>query len=396
MFDASPRPELLAFLSAVKADPDDDTAKLVLADWLQEQDDEADRARGEYVRALVEYDRLTKQDQIPQTVEALKRLHRENQTAWFGQLIAAGFRHCDTFSSSRWSLPFPSVDGVNLSTRQARALAKTEQYAWVVDLALNRMNDADFTKLAKSPLLESLIGLTINQCYASESAIAAVLNSRRIRAMKRLQFAQVTASESLASSPHLSQLRELMFWLAGLGDARFKGLCDSPHLNQLRSLRVTADSVTIHAARAFTEATGLTSLTELDFWGNHIGPDGVLILVASPSSGRLRKLGLCATGLADYGVEAICRQPHMCNLTHLDLSRNKLSNRAAVALAKAEHLRTLEVLNLSKNEISGQGAMALAHSPHFTNLRRLYLDQNPIRDKARAALRARFGDCAVW
>jgi hypothetical protein len=32
MFDASPRPELLALLAAVKAEPDDDTAKLVLAD----------------------------------------------------------------------------------------------------------------------------------------------------------------------------------------------------------------------------------------------------------------------------------------------------------------------------------------------------------------------------
>ena len=53
MFDATPRPELLALLAAVKAEPDDDTAKLVLADWLQEQDHEADQARGEFVRESV-------------------------------------------------------------------------------------------------------------------------------------------------------------------------------------------------------------------------------------------------------------------------------------------------------------------------------------------------------
>ena len=50
MFDATPRRNCSRLLAAVKAEPEDDTAKLVLADWLQEQDLESDRARGEFLR----------------------------------------------------------------------------------------------------------------------------------------------------------------------------------------------------------------------------------------------------------------------------------------------------------------------------------------------------------
>jgi uncharacterized protein (TIGR02996 family) len=47
-------PELRALLAACHAHPDDDTARLVLADWLQERDD----PRGELVRVQVRLNAL--------------------------------------------------------------------------------------------------------------------------------------------------------------------------------------------------------------------------------------------------------------------------------------------------------------------------------------------------
>ena len=102
MFDASPRPELLALLAAVKAEPDDDTPKLVLADWLQEQDDEHERARGEWLRELVRYDRLDAHDPARSDVSLLNHLARKHGRAWFGRLEAVGFRHCHYFAFNRW------------------------------------------------------------------------------------------------------------------------------------------------------------------------------------------------------------------------------------------------------------------------------------------------------
>src|SRR4051794_18367032 len=42
---AGSRREVVAFLDAIKDDPDDDTPRLVLADWLDEHGDEHDAAR---------------------------------------------------------------------------------------------------------------------------------------------------------------------------------------------------------------------------------------------------------------------------------------------------------------------------------------------------------------
>src|SRR5262245_2748633 len=44
------RPELLRLLQACKQEPDEDAPRLVLADWLEEHGDKADRDRAAFVR----------------------------------------------------------------------------------------------------------------------------------------------------------------------------------------------------------------------------------------------------------------------------------------------------------------------------------------------------------
>jgi uncharacterized protein (TIGR02996 family) len=55
---AAPRPEVLAFLRDIKDHPDDDTPRLVLADWLEEHGD----PRGEFVRVQCQLARLREDD----------------------------------------------------------------------------------------------------------------------------------------------------------------------------------------------------------------------------------------------------------------------------------------------------------------------------------------------
>jgi uncharacterized protein (TIGR02996 family) len=385
MIDTSPRPELMALLAAVKAEPEEDTPKLALADWLQEQDEEADRARGEYVREVVRYHGMQGGDPARLTV-----LSQHYHSTWFGPLIAAGFQFS---GSEHWALRFPTIDGIKLVAKKAMALAGTEAYAWISGLSFYRLSTAQLTKFASSPLLDSLIGLWIQDCSVYGNSVAALVTSERARGMRHLVLEKVhVPAASIAGSPHMARLRELSLCSTYLEDAGFKAICDSPHLNELRSLRVTNNLLTIHSARAFAEGTGLPAVTELNLGGtNRIGPDGTLIMVANPKTGKLRKLNLWSNNIADYGVEAICKQKHMCNLTHLDVSSNLLTNRAAVAIAAAEHLKTLVVLNLRTNAISGEGAIALAESPNLGNLRHLDLLANRIGAKAAEALRARFG-----
>ena len=46
------RPEMLSFLAAVKEAPDDDTPRLILADWLDEHDDPERAAYNAYLAKL--------------------------------------------------------------------------------------------------------------------------------------------------------------------------------------------------------------------------------------------------------------------------------------------------------------------------------------------------------
>ena len=396
---APPRPELLALLAAVKAEPEDDTAKFVLADWLEEQEAESDRARGKFLRMLVPFLRVSGSD--PEEAAARARVNafwQQHAGPWLAPLSAAGFScHWYGTIAPEWGLLFASIDGTKVVTKKAVALAGSEAYAWVAGLTFHRIGDKHLRQFAASPLLGSLIGLTIQNCNASGAAIAEVVNNPASAGLKVLHLGKVSAPVmAIAGSPHMAQLRDLDCWFAQVTDAEFKALCDSPHLTRLRSLHVMNNQLTIHSARAFAEATGLPAVTDLNLGGtNRIGPDGTLILVHSPNAARLRKLNLWSNGIADYGVEAICNQKHVCNLTHLDLSGNLLTNRSAVALSGAEHLKTLEELDLRTNGISGEGALALANSTHLGNLCRLDLSGNRIGQKGVAALRDRFGDSVV-
>lgn len=394
MFDASPRADLLALLAAVKAEPDDDTPKLALADWLQEQDYPAERARGEYLRTLVACDRLPPDDPARPTV--LGRLHelwRRNYPAWLGPLPAAGFRFWHY--SARWGLLFPGVDGTQLVSKKALAVAGSEEYAWVAGLSFSRNSVRQHRRFVRSPLVDSLIALRYDGCVAEPTPVVDLARAPGAAGLKSLALARcrIGLEGSGALAGLSGKLRELS--LGGCdfgGDAGFKSLCDSLALTGLRSLDVSDAGLSIHSARAFADAAGLPELAGLNLGGrNSIGPDGTLILVHGPNAGRLCKLGLGSNGVADYGVEAIARRDHLCRLTHLGLSDNRLTDRSAAAIAGAEHLASLRELDLRANTVGERGALSLAGAKHLDNLLRLDLSGNAVGPKGAAALKERFG-----
>lgn len=393
-----PRAELLALLKAAKAEPDDDTPRLVLADWLQEQSDPADAARGEWLRCLVEADRLTPEDpRRPELEWRVRELRGGHWGAWVVPLYPAGFHFPPDESTTRGGLLFPEAFGTELFQKKGMAVVGTEAFAWVAGLIFQRFTSLQMTKLLDSPVIDSVTALHFSpwvSLWPTDFRLLAECD--RVRDLKSLHTHHSRVAEigavALARSPHLSGLRHLHLWNEQLYDSGFAALCDSEHLNELRSLVVPNCELSIHSAGAFGEGRGLPALTDLHMGGtNRIGPDGTLILVSYERTGRLKKLNLWSNDVGDYGTEAICRAAHMNRLTHLDLSSNLLTNRGAVAIAGAAHLGTLEELNLRRNNIAGEGALALANSPHLTNLRRLDVSANRIGAKASEALWERFG-----
>jgi uncharacterized protein (TIGR02996 family) len=134
-----PRPELLALLAAVKDEPDDDTPKFALADWLQEQDDEADRARGVFVRYVTQYHRAGEEPPGAWKLrDQFLTLWEHYHPAWLGPLPGAGFEFPLHVGSTyaRGPLLTARVVESEIILRQSRTIAGTEVYAWVARLEL--------------------------------------------------------------------------------------------------------------------------------------------------------------------------------------------------------------------------------------------------------------------
>ena len=76
------RPEVLAFLADIKEHPGDDTPRLILADWLQDQGD----PRGEFIRLQCQLARRPADRASQPPEERLGQLLAQHRDAWLGPL----------------------------------------------------------------------------------------------------------------------------------------------------------------------------------------------------------------------------------------------------------------------------------------------------------------------
>src|SRR5262245_9632541 len=80
-------PEVLAFLRAIKEQPDDDGPRLIFADWLEERGD----PRGEFIRLQCALARTDEDD--PRRADLIRReqeLLRQHKEVWLQQLGLRG------------------------------------------------------------------------------------------------------------------------------------------------------------------------------------------------------------------------------------------------------------------------------------------------------------------
>jgi uncharacterized protein (TIGR02996 family) len=179
------RPELIALLDDVKANPDDLTPWLVLTDWLEENGDEADRARAEYCRLC--FDKLGKKTYASdwEKGERRRELFRTWNAAWLGPI--AEFRWIQRWQMKRGLLDIcaNTYGALRLETDGLRA----EQWAWVGRWEVNLGDLERAMEFAGSPLLEGPGVVSIS--YNAREVDAAFVNA-------------------LAKSPYLSRVRRLV------------------------------------------------------------------------------------------------------------------------------------------------------------------------------------------
>jgi uncharacterized protein (TIGR02996 family) len=414
--------EEAALLKAIVAAPDEDTPRLVYADWLDENRADSrpspaqgPSARAEFIRVqcrlaagafhdpdypeLLERERdlaawLTTHDPhqlaAPMIQTAADRLEWGNENDWH-----RGFREI---------LGFDDYEETPTETIEKLVSELQQTFAQVPARSI-RLADAtaeEIALLVQHPIFGQLRGLYLD--YYSNSIdnhpVLALAQSRRASRLRRLQFdfpVDQSGLAALARSRSLSALEELTIDYPALGAEEIEALSRAKWLRQLRRLHVwigngpalealaelprlpRLECLTIRisrldssaAVRQFVASRSFPKLAYLNLSGCHLPPDKLALLAA----GRwpLRHLVLSRNEVGRLGCEALVAAPFAKQLRVLELSDCAISARGVQTLAAAEALAGLRHLDLSDNPIGVRGLQAIAASVTLRGLRSLGL-----------------------
>jgi uncharacterized protein (TIGR02996 family) len=335
----NPRPQVLAFLRDIKEHPEDDTPRLILADWLEEHGDEADVARAEFIRLQCRAARLPADAPEAKSLQKqASELRGKHGAAWLGPVKDV----CDGSPVFSRGLVHIAVRGRTFASKRGLALAQTEAYAWVDSLRFCSVAPSALAVLAATPLLGGLNALSFRDCPL-----------------------RAAGAKALAGSPYLECLTRLDLhhcWIENGGVA------------------------------ALTAAARSSKLREIDLHHNFLWSDGVANLARWTGMANVERLDLSVNVFDVRGVRALAESPNLTRLTYLNLQNCFIEDAGTAALANAPFLDHLTELNLIYNKLGDAGARALAESPYLSRIQRLRISHDHRLSQAGwAVLRERFG-----
>jgi uncharacterized protein (TIGR02996 family) len=342
-----PRGERAVLLKAICDEPEEDTPRLVYADWLDEHaGSEADRARAEFIRLQVaeEAARPRTWRECREWAKREKELYRAHRLAWEAELpehpqvfIITGTEYAGDYKRG-----FPYFVSVHSAPEFLKAAPDLFTRVPVTDFG--------FRNLTRE------------------------------------------AARQLARSPHLARIRH--FHLPeDLTDEALEGLAGSPHLGNLTTVTCRGWSVTANGLRPFLASPALTRLRRFHATNcGNVGP-GVVAAVAGSPAATLEGVYLRGTGIgpdAAPDLPALLRLPR---LGELDVSANRLGDEGAKAVAGVTTAGPVQI-DLEGNGITDRGAKAILSGPLLRSPGvRLNLEGgNPITDRMKARLKDAFGD----
>jgi uncharacterized protein (TIGR02996 family) len=346
-----------AFFRAIEADPDDDTPRLVFADWLDEQGGAANAARAEFIRVQCEEYREPNSARSQSLHERAYHLLSAHGSAW-----AAGWPlklHNPTYTRG-------FLDPVHVGPMFPRC---AEHLAEVMPLYHLRLLKARVVMKAVAACPQLALVRRLN------------LSSNVLRNPDMI---------ALTVSPHLGELQHLDLTSNQIG---VRGATDlaAARLPTLRSLRIEANPIKDRGLLALALADW-PALEHLDAMQCGLRRTGVVGLAESPLVRRLTVLQLTSNrDVPPDGWLALARAP-LERMTRLDLSNPTVTDEVVEALAANPALAHLRILHMGGAPLTDRAARAVLDSPHLRGLTRLRLSDQRLSDALRNQLRAAFGE----
>jgi uncharacterized protein (TIGR02996 family) len=257
------------FLSDICEHPEEDGARLVYADWL---DDHRQPERAEFIRVQCELAGLPDHDPRGKELVARGRaLLRKHEAAWLGPLRAW---------LSRWEFRRGLVEEMAL---KAQTLLKHAD----VLFRLAPIRHADVHKAVR-------LGHDLAGC-------------RHLARLASLRVRELYHSDAvhLATSPNLGGLTWLALPGDHLTDEGVEALAGSRLLSQLSRLDLTANYIRDRGVQALAASANVSRLEWLDLGYNRVGPEGATALATSPGLAGLRWLRLDGYWVGQPGVDLL-------------------------------------------------------------------------------------------
>ncbi|MGZ6093029.1 MAG: TIGR02996 domain-containing protein [Polyangiales bacterium] len=399
-----------SMLEAIRAAPEDDAPRLVLADWLTERGDprgelivvQCELARGELSRE----ERRARRAREAEILAKLPPLSSEIYGTYVRGLVDGVGLDVEVFLARGAEIfeKAPLVRCVRIFGLSADDTAGSQVGAEAV---LSRID-----RLCASPLLANVRGLgfgNVGVHWESDSEftptgfngfgdalVERLVRSPYLRGLSQLAITGSdlgpTGARALASCVALAGLESLDLRQHVLGSEGMRALFERTIFPRLRRLSLAGKNGSPRTMIDFRELArmpGLASVVDLDVgmnWSAH--PEDI---VASPYGRSLRRLTLhsgLGWGVRQKGrseveirrdeirvLEGIARPGN--RLAHLDLGGNiSLTDEHAHALASFRSLSHLKSLVVTHARIEPSGARALASSQHLQGLESLDLRGN--------------------
>jgi uncharacterized protein (TIGR02996 family) len=276
-----------ALLQAILAEPEDDTPRLVYADWLEENGGAVEQARADFIRVQCELARLPEHDPRSQELRAREKALWAKHRGAFQEGIPPHLRRKEVLFRRGF------LDELDRRSERSRWGPRK----WLAHA------EALF---ALHPIHRLRLECSLTRHVAG--ALAVVPSLARLRVL-RLHKCDI-------SEP--SQTLRILF--------------GTPFLSGMRRLEVRASALAARGLVVLAESPLLERLRELDLEDNGIGPRGAQALAESPKSANLRELSLAKNPLGDAGARALAASEHLAGLERLDLRDVTLGYGAQAAL----------------------------------------------------------------
>lgn len=357
-----------AILDAIVAAPDEDTPRLVYADWC---DDHGLAERAEFVRVQVERARLPAWDAAQVRLRLREQqLLKEHGEKWLAELPAVAGARWEGFRRGVVAeVSFASFEAMRASAHACRAVAPVE--AVTVRWPRRREGRGDVAPIAE------LRELSLTGRPDGENEIGWLADSPQLSTLRTLTARGLwpEALERLVASRHLAALKALRLPANSLGNAGILALVGAAAPATLDELDLSGRGVserynedpTVRSAgmEALAGWPGLAGVRRLNLSGNECGRPGLRTLLRSPNAAALKELSLRTCRLDGQALAEFDAARPGLSLETLDLGENVLKDVGAEYVALVACLRELKVLKLDRCEISRAGARLFAKKATF-------------------------------